>query len=144
MIVENLSSVTSNRLMTIAVHAPVATAARALLDQNIGLLIVCGPGGEVVGVLSRLDLVRYLAGNVRCGTLAELMSTNVVSCRPQDHLYDAWRSMVANRLQNLPVIDIQSRPVGVLDLRDALKALFEEEQYQQQLLENYVAGVGYH
>jgi CBS domain-containing protein len=143
MIVENLSSVTSTRLMTIASHATVATAARALLDKNIGLLVVCGPEGDVIGVLSRLDLVRHLAGDQPYGTLAELMTTNVVSCRPEDHLYDTWKTMVANRLQNLPVINLESRPVGVLDLRDALKALFEEEQYQEQLLENYVAGVGY-
>jgi CBS domain-containing protein len=129
--------------MTIASHAAVETAARALLDQNVGLLVVCGPEGAIVGVLSRLDLVRHLAGERVHKTSAEPMSTDVVFCRPTDQLYDTWKSLVANQLLNLPIVDPQSRPVGVLDSRDALKALLEAELYQEQLLESYVAGVGY-
>lgn len=142
--VESLHEATAGRLMTIASHASVSAAARALLDQNIGLLVVCGSVGEIVGVLSRLDLVRHLAAETSQGTLPELMTAEIVSCRPQDDLFATWKTMMANRVQSLPVIGIEQRPVGVLDLRDVLKALFEEEQYQEQLLENYIAGIGYH
>jgi hypothetical protein len=51
--------------------------------------------------------------------------------------------MVAQRLQNMPVLGTDAKPLGVLDIRDALKALFEQEEYQEGLLSNYVAGVGY-
>ena len=144
MIVENLRSATSGRLMMIAKHASVPTAARALLDQNIGLLVVCGPEGEAVGVLSRLDLVRHLADEQERETLSGLMRTDVVSCRPEDDLVAAWKVMTAHGLQSMPVLGKESQPVGVLDLRDALKALFDDERYQEQLLENYIAGFGYH
>jgi hypothetical protein len=33
--------------------------------------------------------------------------------------------------------------LGVLDIRDAFEVLFEQEEYQEGLLVNYVAGVGY-
>jgi len=129
--------------MMIASHASVATAARALLDQNIGLLVVCGPEGEAVGVLSRVDLVRHIADEQARESLAGLMSTDIVSCRPEDDLLGAWKVMTAQGLQSMPVLGIESRPVGVLDLRDALKALFDAELYQEQLLENYISGFGY-
>ena len=51
--------------------------------------------------------------------------------------------MGAQNLQNMPVLSADSRPLGVLDIRDALKILFEQEEYQEHLLFNYVAGVGY-
>ena len=76
-------------------------------------------------------------------TLASLMTTEVVSCRPEDDLYAVWKLMAERRLQSLPVLGVESRPIGVLDLRDALKALFEQEQYQERLLEHYVTGFGY-
>src|SRR5205814_630252 len=72
--VEDLHPATSGRLMMIAAYATVDTAARALLDQNVGLLVVCGPEGEAVGVLSRLDLVRHLADGQARETLASLMT----------------------------------------------------------------------
>jgi predicted transcriptional regulator len=75
--------------------------------------------------------------------ISELMSRDVVSCTPQDDLYATWQTMTARSLQNLPVLGAGSVPVGVLDLRDALKTLYEQEEYQERLLFNYVAGIGY-
>jgi hypothetical protein len=51
--------------------------------------------------------------------------------------------MRAQSLQNMPVLGTDARPLGVLDIRDALKALYEQEEYQERLLSNYVGGVGY-
>jgi predicted transcriptional regulator len=51
--------------------------------------------------------------------------------------------MAARNLQNAPVVDADRKPLGILDIRDAMKALFEEEQVQEQMLFNYVTGVGY-
>jgi predicted transcriptional regulator len=71
------------------------------------------------------------------------MNLNVVSCRPADDVHDTWESMQARRLQSLPVLGADARPLGVLDIRDALKVLIEQEEYQERLLANYVAGSGH-
>ena len=68
---------------------------------------------------------------------------NVSSCRPKDDLYATWQRMAAQSLQNMPVLSTDSRPLGVLDIRDALMVLFEQEEQQERLLINYIAGVGY-
>jgi hypothetical protein len=51
--------------------------------------------------------------------------------------------MAAQSLQNIPVLSTHSTPVGVLDIRDALNVLFEQEEQDERLLINYIAGVGY-
>jgi hypothetical protein len=51
--------------------------------------------------------------------------------------------MVRRKLQNLPLLAPNRRPVGTLDIRDALQAMVEFEQEQETQLINYIAGVGY-
>lgn len=46
-------------------------------------------------------------------------------------------------LHNIPVIDVGVRPLGILDIRDAMEVLFEQEEMQERMLFNYVTGVGY-
>ena len=51
--------------------------------------------------------------------------------------------MAAERLQNVPVLGLDRKPLGILDIRDALKALFEQEEFEEHMLANYIAGIGY-
>ena len=72
-----------------------------------------------------------------------LMSPAIVSCGPDDELHSVWETMTVQGLQNVPVLGADGRPLGILDIRDAMKALFEQEELQEGLLTNYIAGVGY-
>jgi CBS domain-containing protein len=144
MLVEALRPMTSARLMVIAVDATLRTAASALSNPHIGILIVCDENRKAAGVVSKSDLVRHLSNvGVAKSPVAVLMSRNVSSCRLKDDLYDTWQKMAAQSLQNMPVLSTDSRPLGVLDIRDALMVLFEQEEQQERLLINYIAGVGY-
>ncbi len=71
------------------------------------------------------------------------MSRNIIACDPADDLQAAWQVMVNNRLQNMPVFGGEAKPLGVLDIRDALKVLFEQERIQEHMLTDYIAGIGY-
>ena len=132
------------RLVIIARDATLQTAAAAFSKPHVGLVIVCDDNGAVAGVISKSDLVRHLAfEGAADASVATRMSREVVSCRPEDDLHDTWKIMAARNLQNIPVLNAGSEPVGVLDVRDALKVLFEQEEYEEHLMSNYIAGVGY-
>jgi CBS domain-containing protein len=141
--IDSFRATTTCRLRTIAVGATVRTAATALSD-DAGLVIVCDHGGEAVGVISKSDLVRHLA---RAGTpeaaAADLMTRAFVSCRPEDEIRLIWQAMTVRALQNLPVLGAESRPLGILDIRDAMRVILENEEFEEQALVNYIAGVGY-
>ena len=142
--IDRLSHVTGARLAVIATDATLRIAAFALSNPHIGLVVVCDETGAVAGVVSKSDLIRHLTLGATAETpVVTQMTRDVVSCRPEDDLYITWRIMAARNLQNIPVIDMDSKPLGILDIRDALKVLFEHEEYQERLLSNYVAGVGY-
>ncbi|MEI9431965.1 CBS domain-containing protein [Mesorhizobium sp. Cs1299R1N3] len=142
--IDSLHPVTSARLRVIGVDATARNAALSLSNPAIGLVIVCHGGGEAAGVLSKSDLVRHLANSGSAGApVSTLMSRGLVSCGPEDDVHSVWRIMVAQRLQNIPVLGADSKPLGILDIRDAMKALFEQEELQEQLLASYIGGIGY-
>lgn len=45
--------------------------------------------------------------------------------------------MKERRLKNIPIVDQDGRPLGVLNARDALEALLEEVEYEEILLREY-------
>jgi predicted transcriptional regulator len=75
--------------------------------------------------------------------VADVMIRAIMSCHPEDDLYVTWQKMATLGLQNMPVLSTEAKALGVLDVRDVLKALFEHEEYEERLLINYVSGVGY-
>ncbi|MEI9424963.1 CBS domain-containing protein [Mesorhizobium sp. Cs1299R1N1] len=142
--IDSLHPVTSARLRVIGVDATARNAALSLSNPAIGLVIVCHGGGEAAGVLSKSDLVRHLANSGSAeAPVTALMSRGLVSCGPEDDVHSVWQIMVAQRLQNIPVLGADSKPLGILDIRDAMKALFEQEELQEQLLASYIGGIGY-
>ena len=72
------------------------------------------------------------------------MTRTVILCHPTDPLHDIWLIMKERGLKNIPVVDQDSRPIGVLNARDALEVLLEEAEYEEGLLRDYVMCVGYH
>jgi CBS domain-containing protein len=142
--IETIHSMTSARLAVISANATLRAAAFVLSDPQFGLLVVCDENRRTIGVVSKSDIVRHLRDvGITDAPISDLMSRDIASCRPEDDLYATWQRMAAQGLQNLPVLGAALTSIGILDIRDALRALFEQEEYQERLLSNYVAGVGY-
>ncbi|MCA0008455.1 MULTISPECIES: CBS domain-containing protein [unclassified Mesorhizobium] len=142
--IDSLHPETSARLAAVDLDTSLRAAALWLSKPAIGLVVVCHGSGEAAGVLSKSDLVRHLANSGPAeAPVSTLMSRSFVSCGPDDDLHSVWQTMTTQRLQNLPVLGGGAKPIGVLDIRDAMKALFQQEELQERLLANYIGGVGY-
>ena len=72
------------------------------------------------------------------------MTRDVVFCRPGDLLHDVWTRMKERGLKNIPVVDRDSRPLGVLHARDILQVLLKESEDEESILRDYVMGIGYY
>lgn len=134
------------RLVTLGVNAPVIEAARLLSAPDTHLIVVCNPAGEMSGVLSKADIVRQISHCTGCSCtegVADIMTRDVVNCRPQDALRDVWDVMQSRSLKQIPISDDASHPVGILYANDALQWLLDEAEHKEELLRDYVMGVGY-
>ena len=95
-------------------------AARMLERENIGALPVCGSDGRLCGVVTDRDIViRCLAAGRSPSTTAveEIMTTAVVSARPDMDLELAAGLMGRRQIRRLPVTE-NGRLCGMLSLGD--------------------------
>lgn len=147
MLVERMLPAARKRLVTIRDDAPLIDAARLLRDLDGDLVVVCSSDEMLAGVITKTDVVRQISHcrGAGCTTAASaVMTRTVILCRPGDLLQEVWSVMKERRLKNIPIVDQDVRPLGVLNARDALEALLEEVEYEEVLLRDYVMCVGYH
>ena len=146
MFVERMLPVARERLVTISDDALVQDAAKLLDGRHINLVVACDSSGAMVGVVTKTDVVRQMGrchGSGCTGAVATVMTKDVTYCRSGDLLHDVWTIMKERSLLHVPIIDENSRPVGVINARDALLALLEGTEHDEALLRDYVMGVGY-
>lgn len=144
--VESILPAASKRLITIRDEARLMDAAKLLREPGADLVVVCNADDFMAGVISKTDLVRQISlyRESEPGTAAStIMTRKVVSCRPGDLLHDVLTTMKEQRLKNVPILDQDFRPIGVLNARDALEALLEEVEREETLLRDYVMSIGH-
>jgi CBS domain-containing protein len=144
--VGSISETTRSRLASASVDSRLVEVAKLLSSSEISLVVVCASDGTLAGIITKSNIVEQIGHcqGTGCMTQAsQVMVRDVTHCGPDDSLADVLSSMAAHGFVHVPVLDGQSRPIGVVNARDALRALLAEEQYEESLLRDYVMGVGY-
>jgi predicted transcriptional regulator len=138
--------VARTRLVTIGDYISLIEAAHLLLDGHTDVLVVRGGDGLLAGIIPKTDVVRQIRlcqGSACTMAASSVMTRTVVHCQPNDVSQDVCSIMKDRGLKNLPILDRGSRPIGVLNARDALEALREEVEYEV-LPRDCVMCVGWH
>ncbi len=144
--VERVLPAASQRLITIGDDASLTDAAKLLREPDSDLVVVCNGDKRMVGVITKTDIVRQVGQRRESESTtaaSTVMTRTVVSCRTGDLLHDMWTIMKDRRLKNVPILDQNSRPIGVLNARDLLEVLLEEVEHEETLLRDYVMNIGH-
>jgi len=145
MFVEEMVPAARERLVTIREDAPLIEAA-GLLSAGTDIVLVCDDEGRLAGVVTKTDVVRQIShcegASCTC-PVATVMTRDVVSCSGPDALADVSQRMKERHLKNIPVVDGQSRPLGVITARAILRVLLGDAEFDEAQLMDYVKGVGY-
>jgi CBS domain-containing protein len=147
MFVDRIVPTARKRLVTILESAQLIEAAKLLGKADTDIVVVCASNGLLVGVITKTDVVNQIShcqGNSCTTAASSVMTREVVVCQSGDLLYGVWSKMKERRLKNIPITDLGSRPIGVLNARDALEILLQEVEDEELLLREYVMCVGYH
>ena len=134
------------RLAVLSQEALIPDAAKILANPDTPLVVVCDRDSIAVGVMSRSDIIKLLArvGTQACDTNAcAVMTKSVVSCHVDQPLQQVWTVMNARSLRCAPILDNEGRPQGVVHARDIARALLAEETHEEELLRDYILGIGY-
>jgi len=145
MLVRDLLTHAQARLCCIGLNSTLVQAAR-LLDDGCNMLVVCDEGERIAGVLTKTDIVRQTgrcAGASCTAPVTEAMTRDPIAVETTEPLQGVWNLMKINGLKNIPVLDAERKPLGILNASDILQSLLQEVRQEEGLLYDYVMGIGY-
>ena len=146
MLVKHILVPAQKRLAVLSREASIIDAARVLANRDTPLVVVCDGDGVAVGVISSSHVIKVLAtagADALRFNAGALMTKPAFSCHVEETLEQIWAVMNSRSLPCAPILDDDGRAQGVLFARDVAVALLDEVNYDEQLLRDYVMGVGY-
>ena len=123
--------------------SPAATVLDALTlmaDKNVGAVLVMN-GDALAGIFTERDYARkvVLKGkSSRETTIGEVMTGRLVTVDPTWTAGQCMALMDEQHIRHLPVLE-NGKVVGVISIRDANRAVVEEQKFAIRQLENYIS-----
>jgi CBS domain-containing protein len=105
---------------TVEPSSPVVEAARIMRDEDVGPVPVV-EGGRLVGMITDRDItIRVVADgkDPQSTTVGEVMSRDLVTVDQQQSLDEALRLMAEHQVRRVPVVEEDSRLVGIVAQAD--------------------------
>ena len=119
---------------------------RVFRDNNIGFVVVSRWTGDYLGTLSERDCCNAVAEHgIKAPMMraTDIMNRSVATCSVHDGLPLVMAIMTERRTRHVLVMD-GNAAVGVVSIGDVVKHRLDELVYNEQVLHDYIAGVGYH
>lgn len=125
---------------TISAQETLTGLAAHLREKNIGSMVVTGPEGGMVGVISERDVVRAIADDGDSAmrrSVASYMTREVVTATPDDHTVEVLERMTQGRFRHMPVIE-RGELIGLISIGDVVKIRIAALQRDNALLEEFI------
>jgi CBS domain-containing protein len=123
---ETVAEMMHKGAVTCAPATSLEEAVRILSDSDVTTLVVVGNAGELVGILSHMDVLRHYGENLAERQVGEIMDPAVLSVQPDAPVQAAIAIMLNSRVQRLVVTKpgvSGNVPVGMLSTTDIIRHL---------------------
>jgi CBS domain-containing protein len=127
-------------ISTVSAHASVFAAAILMNEHKIGSLLVLEEG-RLVGILTERDILMRIVAEQReanATPVGDVMTRDVVCCRPHTDMEEARSVMKHRRVRHLPVIAEDGDLVGVISIGDLNAYQCDHQERTIHLLEGYI------
>merc|ERR1712130_490128 len=135
--------------MGIEDDATVYEAVQKFSAYNIGALVTTNKAGSITGVLSERDYINKVAllGRNSKETKVSDISTKsarLITATPSDTVHDCLNKMLSKDIRHLPMINDDGDVMGMLSVKDLVKAVVDEKEKALRDLSNFALGKGAH
>ena len=121
---KQVGQVMSAPVLTCLEKDSVSSAARTLIDRQVGCLVVVDGAGHYRGVITERQLVDTLVVQQQCRIagcqVSQVMDSRLFSIAPEAYLGEALASVIRNRVRQVVVMQ-RSRPVGIITFSDLVR-----------------------
>ncbi len=136
MTVERVLEHKGRQVTTVLPEHSVADAGKLLEDKRIGAAVVTDQKGRIIGLLSERDLVRGMGAYgsaVMSMPVRNLMSSEVVTCTPQDSVKSLLELMTNRRFRHLPVVE-DGQLTGIISIGDLVHRRITDQELELGVL----------
>lgn len=127
-------------LVSVTRDTPIRDIASLLYTNRIGAVLVVDDG-RISGLVSERDICAGLhthGAAILTATAAEIMSSPVVTARPDESIQRAMETMTDRRFRHLPIVE-DGRILGLVSIGDLVAKRIEEAESEAQAMKAYIA-----
>lgn len=96
-------------------------AAELMRREDCGLVPVVSENGKLIGVLTDRDIVVKIVAegrDARSTAVSEVMSTDLVTCLPQETIETVMEQMATRQVRRIPIVERDGSLVGIVAQAD--------------------------
>lgn len=126
-------------VVTMVAGESALNAARLMNERGIGSVVVA-EGDSIIGIFTERDVLRRVVAEQKdpAGvTLREVMTSPVITCRPEARVEECMALFTEKRVRHLPVVD-DGGLRGMITSGDLLAHQVQEQEDTIQYLNSYV------
>jgi len=138
--IEDVIRSKGHAVVTIQPTASIADLVAMLAEHNIGSAVVSSDGTHVEGIVTERDVVRALADTgdgVLGRTVADLMTTEVLTCSFSDGIEETAHQMTVHRVRHLPVV-VDGELRALVSIGDVVKHRIDQLTDERNHLLGYL------
>jgi CBS domain-containing protein len=126
-------------LHQIAADASVLDAVRAMVEANVGSLLVTD-GDAIAGIVTERDYLRRVTlegRDERDTPVREIMTSPLVVVTPETPIEECMALMTDRRIRHLPVMQ-GGKVIGVVSIGDLVKFQSQQQSFEIRYLNEYI------
>jgi IMP dehydrogenase len=116
--VKKAESFIVDKPITVTAAHTVGDLKRLVAETDTGGILILNGGDKLVGIVTTRDLLFEEDGSK---PVTEIMQKEVVTGAPNISLKDAEKMLHENRIEKLPLVDVDGRVAGLVTLKDIMK-----------------------
>jgi len=128
--------------LTLPETATAMQAARAMTERKVGAVLVTSGEGRLTGIFTERDLMTRVivtGKDIERTQLSEVMTRELYHVEPQEEVARVRVELQRRHVRHLPIV-ANGKLVGVLSLRDILRADLDSCLHEVEDLEKYFLG----
>jgi len=117
---EPVKSIMTPKVVSIRTSGKINEAIELMKKHRVGGLPVVDENNQVWAIVTERDIVMLFSGKIRGAKVADLMSKQVVTAKPETPIMEIERKMIEKRFRRLPIVS-DSELIGMATVRSILR-----------------------
>ncbi len=127
---EEISSIMEENVATLTEDATIEDALKKLVYGNVSGFPIVDDSGRIKGIISERDFVSLVANIVTGKKVSDVMSSNVVTVKPDTTIKEVAKVMISNDFRRLPIVH-QGVMIGVVTTSDIVNYLGSGDVFEK-------------